>query len=196
VERYLRARIPGLAELPAMIGCLPMGNAYARHHGGSRRPVMVAAVEHVEHGIVAAHRTWLTTDGSTKSSLDPVRVIKGPVKGGAVRLAPAVDRLMVGEGIETCLSAMTATGMPAWAALSTSGLSALVLPSIVQAVIILADNDQSGAGQRAAYAAAQRWLAEGRRVRIAMPPEPGTDFNDALLGRTQGRPSEVRDVAA
>jgi len=29
---------------------------------------------------------------------------------------------MVGEGIETCLAAMQATGNPAWAALSTSGL--------------------------------------------------------------------------
>ena len=42
--------------------------------------------------------------------------------GGAVRLAPAAEKLMVGEGIETVLAAMQATGMPGWAALSTSGL--------------------------------------------------------------------------
>jgi putative DNA primase/helicase len=87
---------------------------------------------------------------------------------------------------------MQATAMPAWAALSTSGMVALVLPPIVRTVIVLADHDRSGAGQRAAHAAGARWLAEGRRVRIAMPPEIGTDFNDVLLGRSH---AGVRDVA-
>jgi len=88
--------------------------------------------------------------------------------------------MMVGEGIETCLAAMQATGMPAWAALSTSGLLALVLPDIVRDVIVLADGDD--AGEAAAQDAALRWKREGRRVRIARPPH-GLDFNDMLLGR-------------
>jgi hypothetical protein len=102
---------------------------------------------------------------------------------------------MVGEGIETCLAAMQASAQPAWAALSTSGMTALRLPPDVRTVIILADHDCSGAGERAAYAAAARGLAEGRRVRIAMPPEPGTDFNDV----SRVAPtliSKVGDVAA
>jgi putative DNA primase/helicase len=83
---------------------------------------------------------------------------------------------------------MTATANAAWAALSTSGMVALALPAIVREVIILADNDRSGAGERAARTAAQRWLAEGRNVRLALPPELGTDFNDVLI-------AEARDVA-
>jgi putative DNA primase/helicase len=39
-----------------------------------------------------------------------------------VRLGLPGGVLMVGEGIETCLAAMRATGRVAWAALSTSGL--------------------------------------------------------------------------
>jgi hypothetical protein len=35
-------------------------------------------------------------------------------------------------------------------------------------------------GERAARIAARHWLAEGRRVRLALPPEPGSDFNDLL----------------
>ena len=66
--------------------------------------------------------------------------------GGAVRLVPAQEALLVGEGIETCLAAMQATAQPAWAALSTSGLIGLRLPPIVGSVVILADNDSSGAG--------------------------------------------------
>jgi hypothetical protein len=73
--------------------------------------------------------------------------------------------------------------MPAWAALSTSGLKALILPELVRDVVIVADHDASGAGQSAAWIAAQRWLAEGRSVRIALPPNTGTDFNDMLLDK-------------
>ena len=87
--------------------------------------------------------------------------------------------LMVGEGIETCLAAMQATGHPAWAALSTSGLRALDVPESVREVIVLADGDDPGEG--AARDCARRWQREGRRVRIARPPR-GQDFNDMLTG--------------
>jgi putative DNA primase/helicase len=95
--------------------------------------------------------------------------------------------------VETALAAMQACSMPAWAALSTSGMTALQLPPIVRTIVIVADNDANGAGERAARTAAQRWLAEGRRVRIAMPLVPGTDFNDVLAGRDC---VQIRNVAA
>lgn len=104
----------------------------------------------------------------------------GPCRGGVVRLAVADHRLMIGEGIETCLSAMQATGVPAWAAMSASGLRTLVLPKTIQEVIILADGDQ--AGETAALDAGRRWKREGRAVRIARPPR-GMDFNDLLLNQ-------------
>ena len=88
---------------------------------------------------------------------------------------------MVGEGIETCLAAMQATDKPAWAALSTSGLRSLDLPNTAREVIVLADGDDPG--EAAARDCAQRWMREGRRVRIARPPR-GSDFNDLLMGRT------------
>src|SRR5204862_5762910 len=99
VERYLRGRIPWITSVPAVIGYIPIRDPYG-WHAKSRcaHPVMVAAVEHVERGIVGAHRTWLTVDGSAKASLDPVRISTGPITGAAVRLAPATDTLMVGEG--------------------------------------------------------------------------------------------------
>jgi hypothetical protein len=42
---------------------------------------------------------------------------------------------------------------------------------------------------------AERWLAEGRRVRLAMPPEPGSDFNDVLVGHAYARIEKVANVA-
>jgi hypothetical protein len=50
-------------------------------------------------------------------------------------------------------------------------------------VIVAADNDINGAGYRAATVSYYRWIAEGREVRIIMPPIAGTDFNDILIKR-------------
>ena len=102
----------------------------------------------------------------------------GPCRGGAVRLGAPSSLLMVGEGIETCLAAIQATGHPAWAALSTSGLRSLELPEHINDVIVLADGDEPG--EAAARSCASRWSHKDRRVRIARPPR-GLDFNDLLL---------------
>jgi hypothetical protein len=168
-----------------------------RRLDGSFAPAMVAIVEHVERNIVGGHRTWLARDPAGNWQR-LYRATLGPIGGGAVRLALAGELLMIGEGIETCLAAMQATGLPAWAALSTSGMVALVLPPLPRdaTVVILADHDANGAGERAAQAAAARWLAEGRRVRIAMPPEPGSDFNDVLMGRAYARITEPNHAGA
>jgi putative DNA primase/helicase len=152
-----------------------------KHPSGGIWPAMLALVTRgSDDAQQAIHRTFIAGDGSGKAPVNPQKMMLGPCRGGAVRFATARDVLMVGEGIETCLAAMQATGMPAWAALSTSGLRALVLPDIVRDVIVLADGDD--AGEAAAQDAALRWKREGRRVRIARPPH-GFDFNDLLLGR-------------
>ena len=78
--------------------------------------------------LLGVHRTFLDHGGAGKAPVEPQKMMLGPCRGGAVRLGTAGNVLMVGEGIETCLSAMQAKGYPAWAALSTSGLRALDLP--------------------------------------------------------------------
>ena len=146
-------------------------------------PAMVALVEHVERGPVAVHCTYLRPDGSGKADIEKPKAIFGPVGGGAVRFgAPrAGEWLAVAEGIETALSVAVACSMPAWAALSAGGIKNLVLPPEATHVVICADHDASGTGERAAHDAAARWLAEGRRVRIAMPPEPGDRLQRHVL---------------
>jgi hypothetical protein len=142
---------------------------------------MIAPVTRGVDGLLLAiHRTFLARDGAGKAPVDPQKMMLGPCRGGAVRLAPLGSVLMVGEGIETCIAAMQAIGHPAWAALSTSGLRTLDLPKDVRDVIVLADGDD--AGEAAARDCAWRWKREGRRVRIARPPQ-GMDFNDMLVER-------------
>jgi putative DNA primase/helicase len=167
---------------------------HCRHPSGIYLPAMVARVDGLNGELVGVHRTYLDRD-ATGVWCRRDRASLGPVGGGAVRLAPAAETLLIGEGIETCLAAMQATGMPAWAALSTSGLVALVLPPIVRTAVILSDHDVSGAGERAARSAGERLIAEGRRVRLALP-DLDTDFNDLLLGRASAWVEEARNVAA
>ena len=117
-----------------------------------------------------------------QAPVDPVKMMLGPCRGGAVRLGVPGEILMIGEGIETSLAVMHATGHPAWAALSTSGLKTLDLPETVRAVMVLADGDDPS--EAAALDCALRWQQQGRRVWIARPPR-GMDFNDVLLGKVQ-----------
>ncbi len=141
---------------------------------------MVALVTRGSDGTpIAVHRTFLARDGRSKAQVTPSKMMLGPCRGGVVRLGLIRGRLMIAEGIETALSAMQATAQPAWAALLTSGLRTLELPADVGDVVVLADGDDPG--EAAAVHCAWRWKREGRRVRIARPPQ-GLDFNDMLLG--------------
>jgi putative DNA primase/helicase len=155
--------------------------AALKHPSGGTWPAMVALVtEGLTGSSIAIHRTYLSRDGRGQAPVDPPKMMLGPCSGGVVRLGEPDGVLMVGEGIETCLSAMQATGCPAWAALSTSGLRSLDLPRSVRDVVVLADGDDPG--EAAAQNCARRWQQEGRCIRIARPPS-GMDFNDLLQGR-------------
>jgi putative DNA primase/helicase len=174
VETYLASR--GLHLPPPRTLRFHAG---LKHPSGGIWPAMVALVTRgVDDAPLAIHRTFLARDGAGKAPVDPQRMMFGPCRGGAVRLGLPTDVLMVAEGIESCLAAILATGDPAWAALSTSGLRALDLPGDVHEVIVLADGDDPG--EAAARYCAVRWKREGRRVRIARPPQ-GMDFNDLLV---------------
>lgn len=188
VERYWVSR--GLS-LPLPLTIRASRN-WIQHPEGGSRPAMVALVEHVAHGPTGVHRTFLAVDGSCKAAFRSPRLSLGPVGGAAVRLADANETLVIAEGIETAASVMAATGLPAWAAISAGGIERLVLPPLPFAsfVVVAADHDRNGVGERAARAGAERWLTEGRRVRLAMPPVPGSDFSDLLNMK------EARHVAA
>lgn len=178
VPTYLASR--GLVGLvPPSLRFLP-----SHLHRPSQKtwPVMVAAATDIHGKLHGVHRTYLAQDGRSKAPVEPAKMTLGPVGGFACHLAPAAPVMAVSEGIETGLSVQLSTGLPTWAALSSGGIRKLILPPLPLAaeVIIAADNDSNGCGQHAAHEAASRWTKEGRRVRIALPPED-LDFNDVLL---------------
>jgi putative DNA primase/helicase len=185
VEIYLASRGIALAEIPPSLRFHPSCPC-PKHNGNlvPPLPAMVALVEHVAHGVTGVHCTYLRQDGSRKAEIPmhQQRACFGRVGGGAIRfgIPRPGNWFAVGEGIETTLSIVVTCSMPAWAAISATGIEKLILPPEATHVVICADNDANGRGQRAARTAAQRWLGEGRRVKVAMPPETGTDFNTML----------------
>ncbi len=173
---YLKTRALKTTSLPTL-----------RLHRGLRHaptglllPAMVGAVQGPNGDIIGIHRTFLNCDLKTKASVEPNRMMLGATRGGAVRLAMAAAAMAIGEGIETCLSFLEMTGIATWAALSTSGLRTVILPSLPLAatITIVADNDPPG--EEAAQAAADRFFREGRAVRIARTLNV-KDFNDLVL---------------
>lgn len=179
VETYLRSRrihvqIPDDIRLHPRLRHLPTGTAW---------PGMVAAVRDAGGALVALHRTYLRPDGMGKAEIDPTKMTLGPVGGCSVHLTPAGPHMIVAEGIESALSAMGGAGLPTWAALSTGGIRKLILPPLPSASIVTIAADNDPVGLDAARVAAQRWITEGRTVRIAKPPAPFVDWNDAATGK-------------
>ena len=97
-----------------------------------------------------------------------------------MRLSGGPGPLVVAEGIETALSLLSALPGPdlrVWAALSTSGMAGLVLPSDPSELVIAPDGDAPG--RKAARQLADRARRLGWRVRLMDCPDD-SDWNDNL----------------
>jgi len=182
-ERYLQGRGLAVPEGADLLFHPDLANFETR----AGYPALIGLVRNRVGEVVALHRTYLQEDGGgavRKAAIPKPRMMLGRTGGGTVRLAPLGRHGVLGlcEGIETGLAAMAACpGLPVWAALSTAGLEQALLPPEARRVVLLADHDRSGAGLRAAEAAAAKLRLEGREVAIAMPPREGDDCNDMLL---------------
>lgn len=179
-ERYLREVRGIAAPLPETLRFQPL----AWHPSGQSLPAMIAQVQGA--ALYAVHRTYLRPDGLGKAEIEPAKAMLGGCKGGAVALSSAQrGALVVCEGIETGLSLASGLVLPPatiWAALSTSGMSGLKLPSAPGHLIVATDGDEPG--YWAGRALAQRAYALGWRVETLQPP-PGTDWNDILKQRSE-----------
>ena len=187
-EIYLRrARAIGAPLKAASLRFLPDApfTPYAPDH--RRYPAIIAAVVNAAGRFIGAHVTYLRRDGSGKAEVSPCRKMVGTVGGGYVRLMPG-NRLVVGEGLESTLSAWEAAvaalggsggDLGAVAALSAGGVAGLVWPPETTALIIAPDRDASGTGEQAAHDLARRASDRGLLVGFLYPPDGYGDWNDA-----------------
>ena len=177
-EAYLRARGLARCRFPAL-----RFHPELRYREGSsviRLPALVAAVTGDDGAVCGVHRTWLHPRRPAKADVASPRKALGRIYGLAVRFGmPAGDvaPLLVGEGIETVLSLVTAVPeITAAAALSAGSLGAFSPPSACRRLVIARDNDFEGAW--AAERLARRCARAGVAAAVIVPE--GGDFNDDL----------------
>jgi hypothetical protein len=150
-------------------------------------PAMIALVKLASGAELTVHQTFLARDGSSKAPVVKPRLFPpgvSPLGGGVWFGAPGSGEIVVGEGIESTLSAMRLLGTSAGVAtLSELGVRKLILPPEAKRAHIFADHDPGGQGRAAAREACQRWRAEGREVRVTLPSRVGEDANNILMKR-------------
>ena len=124
-------------------------------------------------------RTWLDPTQPAKANVLRPRKALGRVHGLAVRFGdPGAGTLLVGEGIETVLSIVTAIpDAVAAAALSAGSLGAFAPPAGVTRLVIARDNDPEG--ERAAGRLVRRCARTEVGAFVVAPQ--GDDFNSDLV---------------
>ena len=181
LRSYLEYRGLKGSHIPASIRFIPNCKYVDDNAATGHYPTMVARVDDQHGAIIGVHRIYLSPTGRKASVLTPKKSA-GRVKGGAVHLAePTGNILAITEGVETGLAVYQSTGIPTWAALSTSGMESLELPNQIEAVYVFADLDKFEQGQEAAGKLAERMTAAGKRVFVVTPGgSPPMDWLDVL----------------
>ena len=166
-EYYLTGRHIDVAQLPADV---PL--RFHRHcrFRGERHPCLLALLTDIETDAPAGIlRTALTADGRKIDRLSLGRW-HAP---RAIKLWPASETLVIGEGVETVLARRRGwqhNGMPlrpAWATVGAGRLATLPPILGVKQLIILTDNDD--AGREAARRCAQTAASAGCTALLLTP---------------------------
>jgi putative DNA primase/helicase len=184
VDRYLRSRGVGMDIYSSALRTSPL-DWYRDDETGEleRYPAMLALVHNIAGAPIAVHRTFLAPDGGGKAPVAKPRKMAGRHgPGPTIRLAAPAATMGIAEGIETALSATKLFGIPTWSAMNAYGLETFEPPPLVEHLVIFADNDSNGAGQRAAVELATR-LVRRIGVEVRIPDHADADWNDLLMGR-------------
>lgn len=163
-------------------------------------PALIARVDAVDGVMTGIWREYTSANGLKPAPIALAKLGLGPASGGAVRIGGECTKIGTAEGLKTSLAIWTIENyrFPIWAALSTSGMTGLELPLIVERLLIYADSDlprrdKSGdmerdwtpPGLRAALKLREKVAAFGVKAVIQeLPFVPGRDFRDVLKSIT------------
>lgn len=187
---YLQGRGLELPVYPSTLQWHP--NVYEAESRKSH-PALIGKVVNKAGDLIGIQRIYLTHEGQ-KAPLRECKKMLGKVSGGAVRLTPATDSVIITEGIETGLAVMYLMRIPTWATLSTVGMEHVQLPRDIRTVYIAIDHDRNGAGAKAGAKLAHRLQREGRKCYLLdpakvlpLPPDSkGIDWLDVLNAQKGG----------
>lgn len=190
-ERYCRRR--------AVAGRLP-GPDVLRHHPEAPvsayrpdrfvRPALLAAIRTPAGDLAGVEVAYLTPQGRRATDLRLPRKTVGLAPAGcAVRLDPAAEAMLVGEGVFTTRSASAWFGRPGWALLSARNLGVWRPPPGVRSVLVASDRGR--VGEAAAEMLRRRLCAGGLATAVALPPETYDDWNSWAAAVAADRPWEA-----
>ena len=204
VSRYLANRSIIFSEDFTFPACLKWTQYTDKQSKEEVSAVVCAATKPTDDSVKAVQRLFIDTDDFTKSGAKML----GDMIGRGIWFRRKEDKatLLVGEGIETTLSAMFATGHNGVAALTRAGLVNIIFPEETTTIYILVDSDKAKdpakkqskgwPGQRAAIELAKRFREEraGNKAYFVTPndscfsddPEK-MDFNDLLQTDPTGK---------
>lgn len=184
VSVYLRNR--GLSVFSPVIRWAPSLTYWDKGDNGKpirlgSFPAMVVPVWDENGDALTYHITYLSQGHKApvpkpKKVMTPIRSITG----GAIRLFPAGEQLAVGEGIETALAFYEAFKIPVWATCNANMMERLVIPPEVKELTVVADNDESFTGQKAAYTLANRFKLAGGFAEVVLEGSSGQDYLDVF----------------
>lgn len=226
VRAYLAARgIDGemLPRIPRALRFIA-DHPYVKSRAGRlvtmhRGPAMIAAVQDPAGRVTGVHQTWVSrTPPHDKARIvfhgedQASKLVRGAKKGGAIRLytPEGVDALVMGEGIETTLSALAARALPGaayWAGVDLGNMSgrmlkldgqrwsgipdmedaeAFVPPPWVRRLVYIMDGDSDPRMTRAKLEAGLRRAMALRPGLVGqiVPAGEGVDLNDVLRERS------------
>lgn len=189
--RHLERR--GVAAPPEGLRHHPGVPAAVYAAAGTRRPALLAAIRDPGGELVGVEVTYIAPNGERARLAIPRKTVGLAPSGAAVRLWPAAPRLLVGEGVFSCLSAARRFGLPAWALLSARSLRRWHAPAGVAFVLIAADRGRPGE----AAAAELAWNLDGQGVcaEVRLPPRPWQDWNEAEAAERAREEEEGRGRA-
>jgi len=143
-----------------------------------RTPAIIGKITNAKNELLGLQRIYLTPDGKKLNQLPNgesfqcKQFIKkaDTLTGGAIRFGEAGRVLAVGEGLETMLAVALAFKSRSVAAACTASLLAkMEIPEHVEKLLIYADKDRSGEGERAANELFERERYI-RAVEVRLPP--------------------------
>ena len=142
----------------------------------------------------AVLRIYLSLDGKAKAAITEPKLLLGrPLTGKCVWLGEPGERVIITEGVEDACACLIAGETFAAAGIGDNTAN-IVPPPGVREVVIFADRDADDKGMRIAKKLAERLHTEGRRVLIALAPEPYKDANELLI--KQGANAVERAIEA
>jgi hypothetical protein len=223
VAGYLDLRGIRLASIPPTLRFAP-NLAFTHKIDGKwvtlhRGPAMLAQIKSPDGLVTAVHRTWLDLSQPKGKAVIrhpetgeilPSKKVLGSKKGGAIRLtAPSAGVMVMGEGLETTLTALAHDAVPGaayWCGIDLGNMSgsretgkglrfaglprmddaqAFVPPEWVKRLIFIQDGDSEARDTRAKLLAGLRRamvLRPGLQGQIVHAGE-GVDLNDLVMGK-------------